>query len=85
MAPISVSKILMILYIAGYKSRFIACRMSGSIFGLSSTRAHLRTLSTKAWNIYTFLFQRESGAFLWEINDFPTYAQTCASRLGYVY
>ena len=39
----SVSKILMMLYIAGYyKSLFVACRVSSSISGLSSTRAHLK-------------------------------------------
>ena len=36
-----VSKILMMLYIAGYKSRFVACRVSSSFSVLSSTRAHI--------------------------------------------
>jgi hypothetical protein len=36
-----VSKILMMLYIAGYKSRWFACRVSSSLSVLSSTRAHL--------------------------------------------
>ena len=36
-----VSMILMMVYIAGYKSRFVACRVSSSLSGFSSTRAHL--------------------------------------------
>ena len=35
-----VSKILMMLYVAGYKLRFVACRVSSSPSGLASTRAH---------------------------------------------
>jgi len=36
-----ISKILMILDTALYKSRFVACRMSSSLYGLLSTKAHL--------------------------------------------
>ena len=36
-----ISKILMMLYIAGYKTRFVACRTLNSLSVLSSTRVHL--------------------------------------------
>ena len=61
----SVSKILMMLYIAGYKSRCIACRVSSSISGLSSTRAHIKTSSTKSWKMSTCLYLQESGGLLY--------------------
>ena len=47
-----VSMILMMLYIAGHKTRFVACRVSNSLSGLASTRANLisqlSTSSTKS-------------------------------------
>ena len=61
----SVSKLLMMLYIVGYKSRFAACRVSSSISGLSSTRDHLKTSSTKSWKISTCVYQSESGGLLY--------------------
>ena len=42
--------------IAGYKSRFVACRVSSSIFGFSA-RTHIKTSSTKSWKISTCVFQ----------------------------
>jgi len=47
-----VSQILMMLYIAGYKPRFVACRALSSLSVLSSKRVHLifqrPTSSTKS-------------------------------------
>ena len=50
-----VSKILMMLYIAGYKSRFVACRGWSSHSGLSSTRAQLIFQRPTASRKSTFL------------------------------
>ena len=70
----SVSKLLMMLYIDGYKSRFVACSVSSSISGLSSIKTHLKTSSTKSWKISTCVYQSESGGLLYIKKNGQIYA-----------